>query len=155
MDREEKITILKNAKQKVLNSLTTPRNSKATYKGSCLCKAVQFQVQGRLVPPDACHCTNCRKQSGHFFVSTDILRSALSTQGTDTITWYQSSEKVKRGFCSICGSLLFWDAIDSDHMGIAMGAFDLPTHTKIVAHIFTDYQGDYYEINDDIPKIPD
>ena len=33
-------------------------------KGSCLCGAVHFEVRGPLGPPDACHCTQCRKQSG-------------------------------------------------------------------------------------------
>ena len=32
--------------------------------GSCLCGAVKFTVEGELKPPDACHCTQCRKTSG-------------------------------------------------------------------------------------------
>ncbi|MGZ9006346.1 MAG: GFA family protein, partial [Burkholderiales bacterium] len=35
-------------------------------KGSCLCGAVTFEVAAILEPPDACHCSQCRKQSGHF-----------------------------------------------------------------------------------------
>lgn len=47
------------------------------HKGSCLCGAVRFTVavDGPLPGPDACHCTACRKSSGHFFVSTDVPRS--------------------------------------------------------------------------------
>jgi hypothetical protein len=94
---------------------------------------VSFEVTGTLPPPDACHCTQCRKQSGHFFAST-------------------SSEKVQRGFCSICGSSLFWDPIYKDWIAIAMGAFDLPTGTRLRIHIHVADKGDYYDIGDGLPQ---
>lgn len=34
-------------------------------RGSCLCGAVRFEIDGELTPPDACHCSMCRKASGH------------------------------------------------------------------------------------------
>jgi hypothetical protein len=46
-------------------------------KGSCLCGAVSFEVTGTLAPPDACHCSQCRKQSGHYLASTNVARNAL------------------------------------------------------------------------------
>ena len=124
------------------------------YIGSCLCGKVKFEVTGSLPSPDACHCSNCRKFSGHFFVSTDIPRSALNIQGEENITWYHSSGKARRGFCSICGSSLFWDPILKDWIGIAMGAFDKPTHTKLSRHIWTSDKGDYYDITDNILQNP-
>lgn len=123
-----------------------------TRKGSCLCGAVTFEVEGELPPPDACHCTQCRKSSGHYFVSTDLPRSRVRVQGADKVTWFQSSEKVRRGFCSICGSTLFWDPIHKDWTAIAMGAFDKPTNTKIRVHIHVADKGDYYEIGDGVPQ---
>ncbi|MDP8915942.1 MAG: GFA family protein, partial [Pseudomonadota bacterium] len=78
-------------------------------EGSCLCGAVAFEVAGELHAPDACHCRQCRKQSGHFWASTDVPRAALTVHGADKVTWFQSSERVRRGFCSVCGSFLFWD----------------------------------------------
>ncbi|GER02262.1 hypothetical protein JCM17845_28850 [Iodidimonas gelatinilytica] len=35
-----------------------------------------------------------------------------------------SSEHVRRGFRSICGSFLFWDPIEKDRIAVAMGALD-------------------------------
>jgi hypothetical protein len=122
------------------------------HRGSCLCKAVTFEVNGALPPPDACHCTACRKQSGHYFASTDVPRSTLTVQGAERVTWFQSSEKVRRGFCSTCGSPLFWDPVEKDWIGIAMGAFDLPTETRLRIHIFVAEKGDYYDITDDLPQ---
>ena len=119
------------------------------HKGSCLCGAVHYEVEGELKPPDACHCSQCRKQSGHFWASTDAPRSAVTVHGGDKLTWFQSSEKVRRGFCSVCGSVLFWDPIHKDVLGISMGSFDPPTGTKLRMHIFVADKGDYYEIGED------
>lgn len=122
------------------------------HKGSCLCGAVTFEVEGPLPPPDACHCTHCRKQSGHYFVSTDVPRAALTIHGAERLTWYPSSEKVRRGFCATCGSALFWDPIEHDFVGVAMGAFEKPTDTKLRIHIFVADKGDYYDITDGLPQ---
>ena len=94
----------------------------------------------------------CRKSSGHFFASTDVPRAALTIHGADKLTWYRSSEKVRRGFCSTCGSSLFWDPIQKDRIGIAMGALDSPTGTRLGMHIFVADKGDYYDIADGVPQ---
>lgn len=123
-----------------------------TRTGSCLCGAVSFTVTGDLPGPDACHCTQCRKHSGHYFASTDVARAALAIRGEEHVHWYQSSAKVRRGFCARCGSSLFWDPIFKDRIGIAMGAFDSPTATQLAIHIFVAEKGDYYDITDGLPQ---
>jgi hypothetical protein len=122
------------------------------HAGSCLCRAVTFTVDAPLQPPDACHCTQCRKQSGHFWASTDVPRAALSVKGARSLRWYQSSEKIRRGFCKICGSFLFWDPPARASIAIAMGAFDTPTETALAMHIFVADKGDYYAIEDGLPQ---
>jgi hypothetical protein len=121
-------------------------------KGSCLCGAVSFEVAGALAPPDACHCSQCRKQTGHYWASTDVARAALTVHGEDNVTWFRSSEKVRRGFCSKCGSTLFWDPTGKDKIAVAMGAFETPTGTRLHRHIFVADKGDYYEIADGLPQ---
>lgn len=122
------------------------------HKGSCLCGAVSFEVEGELVAPDACHCNKCRKTSGHYFVSTDVKKDALKIADDSSLKWYDSSEKVRRGFCSICGSSLFFDPPHLDWIAVAMGAFDKPTGVKLGMHIFVADKGDYYEITDGLPQ---
>src|SRR5258706_12335117 len=122
------------------------------HRGSCLCRAVTFDVAGELKPPDACTGQICRKQSGHFFVSTNVPRAALTIQGAENVTWYRSSDKVRRGFCSSCGSPLFWDPLERDWTAIAMGAFDTQTNTHLDIHIHVAEKGDYYEIADGLPQ---
>ncbi len=118
--------------------------------GSCLCGAVRFEVAGELHAPDACHCSQCRKTSGHFWASTDVPSDHVTIEGE--VRWYQSSEKVRRGFCPVCGSALFWDPIHRDWIAIAMGAFEKPTGTRLGKHIFVADKGDYYEIGDGLPQ---
>lgn len=122
------------------------------HNGSCLCGAVTFEITGELPAPDACHCSKCRKHSGHYFVSTDVRRSAVNIHGADKITWFRSSEKAERGFCSVCGSSLFWSPFHKDWIGVAMGALDSPTGTGIALHIFVAEKGDYYQIGDNVPQ---
>ena len=122
------------------------------HTGSCLCGAVSFETAAELKAPDACHCSQCRKQSGHYWASTDVPRSATTIRGEDNVTWFSSSEKVRRGFCSTCGSVLFWEPIGQDRIAIAMGAFDKPTGTHLEMHIFVADKGDYYDIADGIPQ---
>ena len=122
------------------------------HKGSCLCGAVSFEVSGDLPAPTACHCTKCRKHTGHYEAGTDIPRDRVKILRTENIGWFQSSEKVRRGFCKTCGSSLFFDPIYRDWIGIYMGAFDGPTNTKLERHIFVADKGDYYEIADGLPQ---
>jgi len=75
-------------------------------KGSCLCGAVSFVVTGELSPPDACHCVQCRKQSGHYFASTNVPRAALAITGEENVSWYQSSAKVRSGLPCTTGALI-------------------------------------------------
>ncbi len=125
------------------------------YRGSCLCGAVAFEVEGELGEIDGCHCEQCRRWTGHYLASTDVKRSALHVTGTRGVKWFQSSGKVRRGFCSECGSSLFFDPLDRqkhDWIGVSMGAFDKPTRARMALHIFVAEKGDYYDIADGLPQ---
>jgi len=124
-------------------------------RGSCLCGAVTIEVVGGLKHvPEACHCRQCRKQSSHFFTAVNVHRHKLIVQGEDRISWFRSSEKVERGFCSLCGSPLFWkpDIQGYEYTAVAMGVFDTPTGVKLSKHTFVGDKGDYYDIDDGLPK---
>jgi hypothetical protein len=55
---------------------------RAMHRGSCLCGAVTFDVAVALKAPDACHCSICRRQSGHYWASTDLPREAVTIRGS-------------------------------------------------------------------------
>ena len=116
--------------------------------GSCLCGAVRYTVSAPMRPVIACHCTQCRKTSGHHVAATAAPRDAVTIAGE--LCWYRSSEEARRGFCPVCGSNLFWDGPGSQ-LSIMAGSLDGTTGLSLVGHIFCATKGDYYEIADRLP----
>lgn len=123
-------------------------------KGSCLCGKVSYSVNGPLRPITACHCTQCRKQSGHFYAATAAHNDDLVIQGEDNLTWFHASSEAERGFCKTCGSALFWRHSGEDFTSILAGSLDGETGLKIAKHIFVADKGDYYDIEGDAPQTP-
>ena len=126
-------------------------------RGSCLCGAVSFEVARALDhQPEACHCSQCRKQTSLVFVGVNLRLKDMTVHCSDYFTWYSSSEKVQRGFCSVCGSALFWNPTIEGYefISIGMGAFEPPTGVRLAKHTFVGDKGDYYEITDGLPQSP-
>jgi hypothetical protein len=121
----------------------------AEIKGRCLCGQIRFTTPGPLRPVIACHCTQCRKTTGHFVAATSALRSSVTIKGAPH--WYDSSPKARRGFCPTCGSQLFWDG-KGTHLSIFAGCIDGDTGVRMAGHIFCADKGDYYEIDDGLPQ---
>tara|TARA_B100000767_G_scaffold88305_1_gene84824 strand:- start:4414 stop:4788 length:375 start_codon:yes stop_codon:yes gene_type:complete len=110
---------------------------------------MRFTTPGPLRPVIACHCSQCRKSSGHFVAATSAARDEVAITGE--VTWYQSSERARRGFCATCGSQMFWDGL-GDNLSIFAGCFDGATGVTISGHIFCADKGDYYEITDGLAQ---
>ena len=119
--------------------------------GRCLCGAVAFDVLGPLNDAHACHCGQCRRQSGNFVVATGAKREDVRFSAQSTLKWFRSSEIARRGFCGDCGSVMFWDD-SGPELSINAGCLDAPTGLSVTAHIFVADKGDYYEITDDLEQ---
>lgn len=117
-----------------------------------MCGQVRYRVTGRLRDVSYCHCSQCRRTSGHFVAATNCAKSDLHMQQDSGLNWYESSEFARRGFCATCGSSLFWERLTSDNISIMAGTLDTPTGVKAVEHIFVDDASDYYDLCDDLPK---
>jgi hypothetical protein len=124
----------------------------SVHTGSCLCGAVSFRTSGPLRGVVYCHCSQCRKQTGHFVAATDVPDDAIVVTGASNVKWYASSTKARRGFCSNCGSLLFWKHSEREHVSVMAGAFNAPTGLEGECHIFVADKGDYYAIDDGLPQ---
>ena len=120
--------------------------------GSCLCGNVKYTINGPLREVVACHCQQCRKQSGHFFAATDCADEDLTIHDGGNLQWYAASSEAKRGFCGKCGSILFWRRNDASQTSILAGSLDNEGDIKLTKHIFCSDKGDYYEINDGLPQ---
>lgn len=120
--------------------------------GGCLCGAITFQTGGPLREVIACHCGQCRKQSGLYYAATNVADADLQISENGTLAWYRSSPDAQRGFCKNCGSALFWKRDGASTISILAGSFDDPSGLKIAKHIFVADKGDFYEIGDGLPQ---
>ena len=119
--------------------------------GGCLCGRVRYEVRGKLRDVIACHCIQCRRMSGHFVAATACRRKAFTLVKEETIKWYVAVAGFRRGFCSACGSSLFFEEQGGERVSIAAGSLDEPQGLTIAAHIFASEAGDYYEIDSRVP----
>ena len=122
------------------------------HTGSCLCGEVKFSVDGPLREVVFCHCGQCRRQTGLYYASTNAAEKDLTIEGAENVTWYQSSDEGRRGFCKNCGSALFWKYQGQAEISIQAGSLDMPTELTPGYHIFCADKGDFYAINDDLPQ---
>ena len=122
--------------------------------GSCLCGGVRYEVDHFERGVVACHCTQCRKTSGHYVAATKATHDHLRMILDGTLKWYRSSEAAERGFCSECGSNLFWRKVGDNATSIMAGALDGPTGLSMQSHIYAADIGDYYELDDGVPIYP-
>ena len=120
--------------------------------GSCLCGAVRFRVTGPLRPVIYCHCTMCRRSTGHYVAATACAREHLQLDAAQGLRWYSSSTVARRGFCGHCGSQLFWERHGAPYVSILAGTLALPTGLEALQHIHVADAGDYYEIADGLPQ---
>jgi hypothetical protein len=118
--------------------------------GRCLCGAVRYEVDGQLRDVELCHCVECRRWHGHVCAMTSAPREQLRLVEDRGLHWIDSPESdahARRGFCSECGSSLFWDAPDRDTISISAGTLDPPTGLRTTIQIYTHQASDYYELD--------
>jgi len=133
--------------------MTQPED-KTVRRGGCNCGALRYEVRGEMQPIVYCHCHQCRETHGHFAGYSSAARSDVHLIEDRGLTWYDSSDKARRGFCRYCGASVFWEAKDGESLEIAAGTLEGKTGLKAVAHIFVADKGDYYEITDGLPQHP-
>jgi hypothetical protein len=123
--------------------------------GGCLCGAVRYRTDGLLRPVVMCHCSQCRRQTGHFLAATAARRADFVLLHDEELRWYAASDAARRGFCGRCGSTLFWDGEGLDYLSIAAGSLDDSSALPLAGHIFTADKGGYYDIDPSEPQVPD
>jgi hypothetical protein len=125
--------------------------------GRCICGAVAFEVTGELRDVHLCHCTECRRWAGHVWAASEAAWADLEFAEDGGLRWIDSPDSehdARRGFCSECGSSLFWQVPGSDRVSLAAGCLDRPTGLTTTEQIWVDSAGDYYELDERIPSRP-
>ena len=107
--------------------------------GKCLCGEVSFSAES-MPTMQACHCDTCRKWSGGPFMATPCKDANFD----GPVARYASSVHAERGFCSTCGTHLFFLAMSQGIHAVPIGLFDDQTDLPFRAEIFVDRKPDYY-----------
>lgn len=68
----------------------------------------------------------------------------LPYEGQQNITVYNSSDWAERGFCSRCGSHLFYRLKESGEYYMPVGLFDSMDHFSFDHQVFIDEKPDFY-----------
>ena len=118
---------------------------------ACLCGGTAFGLPGPAGAITACHCTQCRKLSGHYSASFDADERALKWRRRDTLADYRTPGGGTRGFCARCGSSL-WFRSAAGEFSVEAGSVTGPTGGRLSDHIFVAGKGDYYRIDDGLPQ---
>lgn len=124
-------------------------------KGSCLCKAVEYEIDSIDMPITHCHCNTCRKaQAAAFTPVAGVQRRHFRwLRGRDKLSGFESSPGKMRYFCSICGTHLLAERIGQTHVIVRVATLDDDPGLKAVQHIWT--SDDVPWLNyEDIPAFP-
>lgn len=127
-------------------------------EGSCLCGGVRWRVQGGMRGIVACHCGQCRKQTGSYMTA---IRAAAEDFSLDDrhglVAWYRSSAAAERGFCKRCGSTLFWRRRkegEAPEAGVSIAAGGMDRHPqalRVAGHIFAGDKAGWFHLPDGEP----
>ena len=127
-------------------------NGTKSVVGGCYCGKVRYRADRASLSLIECHCSQCRKQSGHRYATAATTSGDVTIERAEGLTWFRASLDAERGFCMSCGSHLFWRSSEDDKMAILAGSIDDTSGMRLESHIFVDSKGDYYDIDDGLPQ---
>lgn len=122
--------------------------------GRCLCGGVTFRVHGPLRDVVNCHCRRCRRFTGHHMAAAAADASAVVIDDRESLLrWFHPVAEAGYGFCSRCGSSLFWRATAlPDRLVICAGTLDPPTGLTTVRAWWVSEASDYHR-RPDVPEV--
>jgi hypothetical protein len=127
-----------------------------SHRGSCLCGAVRFEIEGAFQSFYLCHCEYCRKDTGSAHAANLFASGAK-------LTWLSGQDKVqcftlpsthhRKCFCSVCGSAMPSLRMQGAMVVVPAGSLDSGVSQKPDAHIFVASRADWDNALNEIPLI--
>ena len=132
-----------------------------SIKGYCLCRTVEYELDGEVGDAVRCYCRSCQCVTGSAFATVamaDASRFRI-TAGEESISSFESSPGKRRYFCSNCGSAIY-TMLDSDQNTYRLRVGGLEdtrsaerrSGVNVTKHIFVAEKVSWYEIADDLPQ---
>jgi hypothetical protein len=108
-------------------------------KGSCLCGAIGYEIDGIDFPISHCHCLTCQKaHSAAFATTARVLREHFRWRfGQEGMASFESSPGKLRHFCPNCGSHLVAERVDQPYMIVRVASLDEDPGLVPELHIWT------------------
>jgi len=107
-----------------------------TINGQCLCGAVRVSATATDPIVRACHCDMCRRHTSSMFMSLATDPGSLRFDGP--VKSFVSSDWAERGFCSECGSTLWYGTRHDGVRNVAAGLFDGAAGAPLKLEFFAD-----------------
>ncbi len=120
--------------------------------GRCLCGAVKIKLTGDHTDVGVCHCSMCRRWGGGPTMAIDVGKD-IEIEGKEHVTAYRSSDWAERGFCSKCGSNLYYRLVEADDYVVCAGILDDPGGLALTSQIFIDDKPGFYGFVNDTKKM--
>ncbi len=111
--------------------------------GKCLCGTVRVTVQTEARAFGACHCSMCRTWTGGPMFALECGDN-LRIEGSDAVSVYGSSEWAERGFCSHCGTHLFYRLRGQPFYAVPVGLLEPQADLVFEHQIFIDEKPAHY-----------
>ena len=121
--------------------------------GSCLCKAVAFEVSGFSSGIYKCHCSKCRKAFGGASSAAVLVDEAAFQwlRGSDRVRLYEAESGFKRYFCECCGCLLPQLVASLGLFWVPAGLFDEDPGVALATHIHIDSKAPWEVLDEQTP----
>ncbi len=110
---------------------------------SCLCGSVKITVENVNPQFTVCHCESCRAWGGAPFFAVQC-GTDVKIEGTEKVKMYNSSDWADRGFCTDCGTHLFFKFKKSGEYNMPVGLFPDLKGLEMSMQYFSDQRPDYY-----------
>lgn len=110
--------------------------------GECLCGNVKAVLSAPVNHVEACHCSMCLRWCGGPLLA--IHAPEGSTVSGDALIVYRSSSIAERGFCSCCGSNVFYRFQNGPELMLSAGLFD-SSGFVLSREIFHDRKPAFYQ----------
>jgi len=109
----------------------------------CLCGAVTITVKEINPRFTVCHCESCRAWGGAPFFAVQC-GTKVNIEGAENIKMYDSSSWASRGFCTECGTHLFFKFKGSGEYNMPVGLFRDIKGLEMDMQYFSDQRPSYY-----------
>ncbi|MEQ8315465.1 MAG: GFA family protein [Gammaproteobacteria bacterium] len=114
--------------------------------GRCLCGKVELKASNASSHIGACHCSMCRRWGGGPFMEINC-GSDISFSGEENISVFSSSDWAERGFCSSCGTHLFYRLKPTGEHMVPVGVFENLDGLEFKSQVFIDEKPTYYSFS--------